>query len=231
MSARERYKKAQEAAREGRHEEALQEHIWFHNHALDEQPALYGVRLSYALSDWVDLGRAYPPALLALKEVRDAKTAKLQRGEGNRALFHDVESINAWLKETGLTYQLFLQLLTANPEMAKECVSLAMPSIVAAKDFALARTFIDDPEATARKWMRLLNDDISDLAKEPPRKAPVQDGIVQFYAERMRLLLAILIGVGEQGLAESIRETALMSIESAPVRDAVMVAISRDPEA
>jgi hypothetical protein len=231
MSAHARYKKAQEAARDGRHEEALQEHIWFHNNALDEQPALYGVRLSYALSDWVDLGKTYPPALLALKEIRDAKTAKLQRGEGNRALFHDVESINEWLKETGLTYQLFLHMLKASPEMAKECVSLAMPSIVHARDFALARTFIDDPEATARKWMRLLNDDIAYLAKEPPSKAPVQDGYVHFYAQRMLLLLTILSGVGEQGLAESIRETALMSIVSAPIRDAVRDAISREPEA
>jgi hypothetical protein len=225
MNAEERYKNAQEAARDGRYEEALREHIWFHNHALEEERALYGVRLSYALADWVDLGKAYPPALLALKELRDAKSAQLQRGEGDRALFHDVEAINESLKEHESTYQLFVQMLKGNPALAEECATLAMPSIVHARDFALARTFIKDPEATVRKWMRLLNDDIADLAKEP-----VQEAYVQIYAQRLRVLLAILIGVGEQAIANSIRQTALASLESLSIREAIRGAISHDPE-
>jgi hypothetical protein len=230
MNAEERYKNAQEAARDGRYEEALREHIWFHNHALEEERALYGVRLSYALADWVDLGKAYPPALLALKELRDAKSAQLQRGEGDRALFHDVEAINESLKEHESTYQLFVQMLKGNPALAEECATLAMPSIVHARDFALARTFIKDPEATVRKWMRLLNDDIADLAKEQPRKAPVQEAYVQIYVQRLRVLLAILIGVGEQAIANSIRQTALASLESLSIREAIRGAISHDPE-
>ena len=47
MSAKERYKNVQAAVREGRYEEALREQIWFHDHALEEQRSLYGVRLSY----------------------------------------------------------------------------------------------------------------------------------------------------------------------------------------
>jgi hypothetical protein len=230
MNAKDRYRNAQQAARSGRYEEALREHIWFHNHALDEQPALYGVRLSYALTDWIDLGKAYPPAMDALKEIRDAKSAQLRRAEGNRATFHDVEAINASLNDHESTYQLFVEILKVNPTIAKECADLAMPSIVHARDFALARTFVKDPEATIRKWTRLLNEDIADLAKEPPRKAPVQEGYVHFYAQRIRLLLAILVGVGEQALAESIRETALACIESVPVRDAVNDAISHDEQ-
>src|SRR5688572_11688303 len=30
----------------GRYEEALAKHVWFHSHALEIEPALYGVRLS-----------------------------------------------------------------------------------------------------------------------------------------------------------------------------------------
>lgn len=85
MNAKERYKNAHEAARDGRYEEALREHIWFHDHALAKQPSLYGVRLSYALADWVDFGKVYPPALAALQAVRDAKTVKLQNVDGDRA--------------------------------------------------------------------------------------------------------------------------------------------------
>ena len=45
MDVRERYQQAQEAARDGRHEEALREYLWFHEHALEHEPAMYEVRL------------------------------------------------------------------------------------------------------------------------------------------------------------------------------------------
>lgn len=230
MNAKERYKNAQEAARDGRYEEALREHIWFHDHALAEQSSLYGVRLSYALADWVELGKVYPPALAALQAVRDAKAVSLQNGDGNRALFHDVESINDSLTEHESTYQLFVQLLKVNPTMAKGCADLALPSIVRAKDFVLARTLIEDPERAVQKWSRVLNEDVADLAHEPPRKAPLQEAYVHFYAQRIRELLAVLVGVGDLALAESIRKTALTSIESSSVRDAVDAALSNDSE-
>jgi hypothetical protein len=228
MNAKERYKNAQEAAREGRYEEALREHIWFHDNALAEQPSLYGVRLSYALADWVELGKVYRPALVALRAVRDEKSAKLQNGDGDRALFHDVRAINESLTEHESTYRLFVQLMKANPPMAKECADLAIPSIVHAKDFDLARTFIDNPEGAVRNWSRLLNEDVADLAKEPPRKAPVQEAYVHYYVERVRILLAVLVGVGDLTLAESIRQTDVTSIESDSVRDAVDAALASD---
>jgi len=32
---------------------ALKKHIWFHNYALKIRKSLYGVRLSFALADWI----------------------------------------------------------------------------------------------------------------------------------------------------------------------------------
>jgi hypothetical protein len=171
MNAKDRYKNAQEAARSGRYEEALREHLWFHEHALEEMPSLYGVRLSFALADWVELGKSYPPAFIALKEIRDAKSLRLQKGDISRALFHDVESINQYLQDHESTYRLFVQLLDVNPAVTNEFADLAMPAIVHAKDFSLARRFIGNPEAAVRKWSRILNDDIADLSKEPARKS------------------------------------------------------------
>lgn len=40
MTAQERLHVAHLAAIEGKHEEALTEYIWFHDHALEEQPSL-----------------------------------------------------------------------------------------------------------------------------------------------------------------------------------------------
>jgi hypothetical protein len=231
MDAREIYERAQEAARDGRYEEALHGYRWFHEHALDEQPSLYGVRLSYAMSDWADLAKVYPPAMAALKDARDKKVERLLVGKGDHALFHDVKSINDYLENHGATYELFVTLHKKNPTLARECVGLAMESIVKAKDFALARGYIKNPEAKIKKWSALLNEDIADLANEPPRDAPVRGAYVHIYAERVRLMLAVLNGVGEAEYAESIRRAALDSVESTPVREAVNVALSNGAEA
>src|SRR5712691_4761867 len=44
---------ARDAARRGAHAEALEKYLWFHHHALEHRPSLTGVRLSYAISEWV----------------------------------------------------------------------------------------------------------------------------------------------------------------------------------
>src|ERR1041385_2734476 len=81
---------------EGRWEEATQRHLWFHDHALLHQPSLAGVRLSFALADWVALGQLYPPARQALVDIRDRKTAALAAGAGSASLFHNVSAINKY---------------------------------------------------------------------------------------------------------------------------------------
>ena len=96
------------------------------------------MRLSYALSDWVELANQYPPALVALKAIRDAKSDRLARGDGDRRLFHDVRAINEQLDQQGSTYELFVGRQEANPALAEECADLAMAAIVGAKDFDLA---------------------------------------------------------------------------------------------
>ncbi|WP_116811341.1 hypothetical protein [Steroidobacter cummioxidans] len=225
MKAEERYHAALAATAAGRYEEALREHIWFHDHALEEQPSLYGVRLSYALSDWVELANRYPPALVALKAIRDAKSDRLARGDGDRRLFHDVRAINEQLGQQELTHELFVRLQETYPALAEKCADLAMASIVSAKDFDLARKLVRDPDGAIRRWSRILNEDIADLANEPPSNAPRFDAYVDYYVTQVRLLLDVFIGVGEMEIAESLRESALAAVESPPARDAVRAAL------
>jgi hypothetical protein len=231
MRAIDRYRKGQAAARSGRHDEALREYEWFHDHALEDERALYGVRLSFALSDWVDLGKVYPPALLSLRSVRETKSARLRAGDGSRELFHDVVAINESLGDPKSTYDLLVDIVEQRPDLAENCASLAMRSIVHVGDFALARRFISDPERSIRSWARMLNEDVADLAKEPPSEVPKLEAHVHNYAERVAVLLSVLRGVGEQSLANSLNEQALSCIESPPVREAVSEALTKGPEA
>src|SRR4051812_22582627 len=58
---------AEKFAREGKYQQALERHIWYHENALKYDQAQFGVRLSFALSDWAELGKVYPPAKVALR--------------------------------------------------------------------------------------------------------------------------------------------------------------------
>jgi hypothetical protein len=88
---------ARHLAAEAKYDEALEKYLWFHRHALEHDQALAGVRLSFALAEWFELGQKYPPARQALLAARDEAAAAIERGEGSFSLFHDVASINRLL--------------------------------------------------------------------------------------------------------------------------------------
>jgi hypothetical protein len=92
---------ARELADSGAYAEALEKYRWFHENALAHEPSMYGVRLSFALRSWAQLGEVYPPARAALESIRDAKAAALRDGSLDRELFEDVESINEMLGQVG----------------------------------------------------------------------------------------------------------------------------------
>lgn len=226
MDPRERLKNARTAAAEGRYEEALREHIWFHEHALDHEPALYGVRLSFALADWIDLSKVYPEARLALEQMRDRKVAKLLRGEGDRATFHDVTRMNEFLDCEHATANLFVTIDATFPDLAGQCVSLALPALVKAGDCQLARRYVPAPAETLARFSNTLNEDAEELASDQPLQAPTLDAYVHIYAERVLLLAAVLRGVGESDEAARIEAKALELVQSPSVREAVRAALA-----
>ncbi|MFO1093722.1 MAG: hypothetical protein U0992_10475 [Planctomycetaceae bacterium] len=57
-------------SRDGRSELALTKFLWFHGNALHYEPSLLGVRLSFALSYWLDFASEYKPAMDAYLRVR-----------------------------------------------------------------------------------------------------------------------------------------------------------------
>jgi hypothetical protein len=76
--------------RQGMYQEALDRFVWFHDHALEHNYGMYGVRLSFALMYWKELGKVYLQAMQALKETRDHKTDQILNSDGNYELFNDV---------------------------------------------------------------------------------------------------------------------------------------------
>jgi hypothetical protein len=217
-----RLEAAMNAARQGDYEGALREHLWFHEHALEHDPAYYGVRLSFALGAWARLAKAHPPARDALIQVRDATARRLLRGEGGLRAFDEVEAINSELGDRRATYELFRQLREMQPGVADACADLAWETAADFDDFVLARACVGDPSERLRAWADELNEDISLIRAElPGSRAELEDEFITTFAERVALLLRVLAGIGEAAGAPVLRAKVLDAVEDPAVRDLV----------
>jgi len=212
----------------GRHAEALRGYLWFHRNALKYRQSLYGVRLSFALSYWMELGKVYPEALRALKRVRNQKSSALRSGRGDRDTFHDVASINHYLGKESDTCRLFKKLHLTRPRLAAACAQLAIPALVHSRDFKLARTYVPDPESLLSRNAEMFADGVRRAAGKPRAlRAASREAHLRIYCKDVELLTSILRGVGERRKAAEIRARALTLVEPAGLRRAVASRLSR----
>jgi hypothetical protein len=214
---------------QGRYAESLEKHLWFHDHALEINPAFAGVRLSFALGYWLELAKVYPEAMQALTAIRDRKAQALADGQGSFGLFHDVSAINGYLGEETKTVALFKRLHQADRELAARCYHVAEKVLVAEQEYETCAAFLPDPVAQfegirERRRIQL------ELADENPA---LGGGRLRQYtevrfAEAVARLVEILAGVGRRPDAERVRELALAVSDSTTVRDALDDALSND---
>jgi len=139
--------------RKGRHEVALAKHLWFHEHALELRPSLSGVRLSFALSYWLELGESYPPALEKMKQVRDEVEKRIRDEDQVRVRFsdfHEFVALNRTLREEQRTAQTFKWLDETDPEDAKRVFNVAEPALIKQKAFELCGKYVNPERDLSR---------------------------------------------------------------------------------
>jgi hypothetical protein len=225
MDARTRLHAALRMIYAGRYEESLRELIWFFEHALEEDPAMHGVRLSFALGYWADLAQKYAPARAALDALRERGAERLLSRQGDRALFHDVASIDHALGQPARTHEVYVGLRTAAPELAAACTSLALPAVIAAGDFELAEQMLPDPEHLIRRQAAILVRDLQARRRWRFSKAPFVATSVHIYAEDVKRVLTVLEGRGRRREAQRLRQLSTDLIHATTIRRAVRAAL------
>jgi serine/threonine protein kinase len=224
---------AKDAMSQGRYEEALLRHIWYHNHALEYDQAQTGVRLSFWLADWIELGRRYPRAWQALIEIRDEKTRKLVEGGGYSQLFSDVVSINGYLQDDEASYALFKTVQKRDPALAQQCYFYVENLLVKKGEYELCFNYMGDPqrrfesnrstwEIQKRMYQRRAN--LPDPTNMPAGIAPRMDMMREAdkrFVRNMNQLIEILVGAGHKAEAEKIRDQALVLLDDAELKTAV----------
>nr|MBP9901093.1 hypothetical protein [Verrucomicrobiota bacterium] len=224
---------ASDLMKQGRYEDALQRHIWYHNHALEFGAGQVGVRLSFALADWIELGRRYPKAKQALIEIRDAKTREFMAGGGYSELFQDVVSLNSYLQTNAASYALFQTIERRDPALAQQCYYYAEDLLVENGQFDLCLKYLGGSQkrfdSIRDSWERMTEMDkrmqesqrrYSGTNLPPPLFSNTKNH-ERYFASQIRRLIEILVGAGRNTEAEKIRDQAVAVLNVPELQSAV----------
>lgn len=193
--------------REGRYAVALAKHFWFHENSVKLDPAMTGVRLSFALSSWLQLAEKYEPALRKLQEVRD-KTEALVRDEKKVRVrfedFHDLVALNKTLRLEKQTVEVFRWLDKHHSEDAERMFRLAQPALVKEKEYSLCGKYVtaDDFAAIELGYSHL----VKRLEKKPGER--LKDFAEKSYINKSSTLVAILMLSERPDQAQSVAQNA-----------------------
>ena len=219
----------------GDYEAALQRHLWYHNHALEHQPYLSGVRISFALSQWTELARRYPKAKTAMMEVRDGGARELMAGRGGLGLFQDVQAINNQWGNEPFTLELFRYLDAHQPALAKQCYQLAEALLVKQKDYAICGHYVTDGQARFELIKKVWESGkkLEERHDERQRKAfevSTATGLPRMPQRRRHdsmliqdtsVLIEILVATNRRAEAEKVRDQALACLDHPDLRSAI----------
>ena len=188
-----------------RYDVALNKHIWLHNNALKYDPGFYGVRLSFALGDWLELSKVYPRALRELREIRDQARNNVKNGRNALDFFHDFQAINLVLQERDQTVSLFKWLDSNQRSAAKEVYRIAQPSLLNAHEYHLCGKYI----VSLVEYNHLVRNFRASKAFEKERNKPELDGFTdKNFANKVSVLVALLMHNNQDQKAKQVAEKA-----------------------
>jgi hypothetical protein len=218
---------ARTLARQGKYEEALQKHLWLHENAIELQPSWSAVRLSFALGDWVELGKKYPKAREVLVAIRDKNTKAISKGNGSFDLFHETSAINYYLGEQPKTVALFKMAHEKYPDLAKDCYHVAEEDLVAQREYRICIRYIPDPLARFDEIRDMRNMNLEHAKKDLPR---LKEFAEKSFEEETCRLIAILVGADRKQDAAKVRDRVLAVRDDPVIRKAIKKAIQRPEE-
>jgi hypothetical protein len=162
------------------------------------------------------------PALVTLIAIRDRKVEALTDHKGPFELFHDVVAINRCLQEETEAVALFMMLHRHDPGLARRCYPITEEYLVEQQEFEVCIAYLPDPIAKFEEILALRRIQL-EISDENPAFATSEfrDYIEMRFADALRRLIVILVGVGQSQDAQRVRELALAVSTSAPVQEAL----------
>jgi hypothetical protein len=173
---------------------ALKCYEYFFDHALDNDPySLYGVRLSYCLGEWAELGADYPPALQRLRQKADESLHQLTQTR-NPERFHDFISICKYLKFDEKPVRQFLFIHASDSLLAMSISRFIWAELVQNQLWEVCNTYLVVPVDKYKNSLMKF-DELLKFSKEEPDlcdedfELQMVDGYVRDVANIILVLL------------------------------------------
>ncbi|AMV20386.1 hypothetical protein [Planctomyces sp. SH-PL14] len=189
-----------------RYEDALAKHVWFHEHALEYEQAQYGVRLSFALAYWAELGKVYSPAQKKLEEIRDETEKKVLANPTESAPFHDLTALNKTLQDEIRTRETFEAVEAKDAVAARTLYDRAQPALVKTKAYKLCGKYIDGPR-DFKAAQKSLEEGLQ-LAKDPRFGPSLESHYRNAFRNKVTTLVALLVVNERKDEAETVAKSA-----------------------
>ena len=205
----------------GQFQQALEKHLWFHEES-KSSPGMAGVRLSYAIAAWVELGEKYSPAMEALIQIRDQDREKLLSGNGSFENFHDLSSINREIGDEEATLELFLILDEKYSEQSDSYYIVAEDLLIRHKKYDICAKHIGDPIVKYEKIRHLREMQLSSIKTNPNMSNPhILEHTDTSYIDGVLKLIEVLIAINQQENAIEIQTRALSYFPNESIKLAI----------
>jgi hypothetical protein len=208
---------AQQFKLEGKFEQAVERHLWYHENALKYAPAHYGVRLSFALSAWAELGTVYPKALDALRLTRDNALATYRMDPSDSLLLGEVMSLNFCLNDIRSAKELFYEGLKHD---ADTNLMLNLDEILEAGEEAWARDIIGDPDEKLER-IKDQRDHLALSMKLNKSLGDYAEFLDESFARQIGMLLEAVQKTYGLPKAQALQQEALKFLDLPEIREAI----------
>ena len=187
---------------EKKYQQALEAHQYFFEES-KKSSGMGGVRVSFALASWAQLGSVYPPALIALSKISEEHKFLILSGKGTFYIFQEYQSINSYIGKNNETLETFLTADKKFPSQATEYYLSAKELLIAEKKFDIIKKYANDP---IYEYESIRNDRERSLSQL--RKKSTGYNIASINSEfeaKVKTLINVTLKIGLQEEAEEIK--------------------------
>lgn len=213
--------------RAGEHELALAKHVWFHENALSIEPALYGVRLSFALSYWKQLAEVFPPAKEKLIETRQKAHDDFMQETSRSNAFHDLVSLNSTLNESWKTVDAFLVIHEKDRTAAEAIYNVAEEVLIEGELFDVCGQYVK-PHAMLKNAVEHYQLDLQFEEQHRQGKSRPPETARPRFIQNVTTLIALLVKNDRLPEAKGVEARAIETLDDEEFLEQLKSAMSGD---
>jgi hypothetical protein len=211
---------ARQLAEDGKYDEALQKHLYYHENSLKDFTQT-GVRLSFALSYWAELGKKHPPALEALLQQQKKMVALFEAGKADPMQITEIIAIHTALNKKADNIAFFKKMHQEKPKTANLVYHLLEADLLANKEYELCSHYLKNP---LNKMSQYIWSYKSLASRTQPGLAFLQEETSfaeKHFTQRVCELLELLVRVDRKVEADQVKEKALTVLNTPEMRAAM----------